>query len=106
MDRTTKTFTAASAMAIAALLAPGQAGAQNIGWNLIRPNGCFHSVAVNTSGQFVYTAYVYTSTFTVTLTDPVSIGAALQWCYNGSAFWGYYNGTPVWSDLYTTPGLK
>jgi hypothetical protein len=103
MHRTIKAMTVAGALAMS--LAAGTAEAQSQGWNVIRPTDCFLSVAANAQGQYVYTAYVYTSSFTVTVLDPVSINAAMQWCYNGSAFWGYYNGTPVWSMFWITPGL-
>jgi len=106
MHRTIRGIAVAGAIATGSLLAPGKADAQSVGWNVIRPVDCFLSVAANSSGQYVYTAYVYTNTYTVTLVDPVSINAAMQWCYNGSAFWGYYNGTPVWSMIWVTPGMK
>jgi hypothetical protein len=105
MHRTLKALAVALAISAGLSLMPGRADAQSIGWNVIRPTACFQSVA-SANGQYVYTLYVYTNTFTVTLADPVSVGAALQWCYNGSAFWGYYNGSAVWSMLYVTPGLK
>lgn len=105
MHRTIGGTIVAGAIAMGSLLAPGEAGAQSIGWNVIRPTDCFLSVA-SSNGQYVYTAYVYTSSFTVTVLDPVSINAAMQWCYNGSAFWGYYNGTPVWSMFWITPGMR
>jgi len=57
------------------------------------------------NGQYVYTLWVYTSTYTVEILDPVTVGAALQWCYNASAFWGYYNGAG-WPMFYITPGMK
>jgi hypothetical protein len=106
MHRTIKALALAGAIAAGLPLASGRADAQVPGWNVIRPTSCFHSVATNSAGQYVYTAYVYTNTFTVTLVDPVSIGAALQWCYSGSAFWGYFAGPSVWTMLYVTPGLK
>jgi hypothetical protein len=104
MHRTIKALAVAGAIAAGLPLASGTAQAQSIGWNIIRPVACFESVAANSAGQYVYTAWIYTNTFTVTLVDPVSIGAALQWCYNGSAFWAYYSGG--WSEIYVTPGLK
>jgi hypothetical protein len=104
MHRTIRGIIAAGAIAMS--LATGTAEAQSSGWNVIRPVDCFLSVAANAQGQYVYTAYVYTDTYTVTIVDPVSINAAMQWCYNGSAFWGYYNGTPVWSMFWITPGMK
>jgi hypothetical protein len=105
MHRTLKAVAVVLAISAGLSLMPGRAEAQSPGWNVIRPTACFQSVA-SANGQYVYTLYVYTSTFTVTLVDPVSVTAALQWCYNASAFWGYYNGTPVWSMLYVTPGMK
>jgi len=104
MNRTIKALTAAGAIAVASSLAPGGAEAQSIGWNVIRPTSCDHTLAMN-NGQYVYALYLYTSTFTVTLYDPVTVGAALQWCYSASAFWGYYNGGG-WSNFYVTPGMK
>ena len=106
MLKTIKTATVACAIAIASLLAAGEAAAQSPGWNVIRPTACFESVAVNSSGQYVYTTYIYTDTFTVTVVDPVMSTAALQYCYNGSAFWGYFAGPSVWSMFWITPGMK
>jgi len=103
MHNVVKALIAAGAIALS--LAAGSAEAQSIGWNVIRPTSCEYWMAVNNNGQYVYTLYVYTSTFTVTVFDPVSVGAAVQWCYNSSAFWGYYNGGG-WAMFYITPGMK
>jgi hypothetical protein len=32
--------------------------------------------------------------------------AVLQWCYNGSAFYGYNAGPSIWSMFWIVPGLK
>ena len=105
MQGAIKSLTVAGAIAAGLLVAPGIAEAQSIGWNVIRPTSCEYSIAVNNGGQYVYTFFVYTSAFTVTVFDPVTVGAAAQWCYNGSAFWGYYNGGG-WAMFYITPGMK
>jgi hypothetical protein len=101
MHRTVKALLVAGAIAIGS---SGNAAAQSVGWNVIRPTACFESIAFG-NGQYVYTLYVYTNTFTVSIADPVTVGAALQWCYNASAFWGYFNGGG-WSMFYITPGMK
>ena len=105
MHKTIKAITVAGAIAIGSL-ATDRADAQSIGWNVIRPTACFLSVAADAQGQYVYTAYVYTDTFTAHFADPVSIDAALKWCYDRSAFWGNYNGTFFWDMIWVTPGMK
>jgi hypothetical protein len=106
MQKIIRAVTVACAIAAGSFLAPSSASAQSPGWNVIRPIYCFESVAVNTSGQYVYTTYVYTDTFTVTVVDPVMSSTALQYCYSASAFWGYFAGPSVWSMFWITPGMK
>jgi hypothetical protein len=105
MHRAIKVITVAGAIAIGSL-ATDRADAQLIGWNVIRPTACFLTRGVNPNGDFVYTGYIYTDTFTVTFADPVAIGAALQWCYTRSAFWANFNGSPIWDMVWVTPGMK
>ena len=87
MHRTIKAMTVAATIAIGLSLGTGGADAQVPGWNIIRPTACFEYASSSPNGQIVSTLWVYTNTFTITMTDPAGINAATQWCYNGSAFW-------------------
>jgi|SRR5215471_1540837 len=91
--------------ALVILLAAGAAHAQSAGWNLVRPQHCFE-YASSSNGQTVSTLIVYTQTYTFQVADDVMKGAILQWCYNGSAFYGYNAGPNVWSMFWIVPGLR
>jgi hypothetical protein len=101
------------AAAVAAMVAIGSpmlteaADAQTIGWNLIRPVACetyeFTSADPN---RPVTNLIIWTSTFTIYANDSPNISALLKFCYDGSAFYGYYNGSSTWSEFYVVPGLK
>jgi len=95
----------AGAIAIGLSLATVSANAQVPGWNIIRPTLCYVYAGFS-NGQHSNVLYVYTNTFTVTIVDPVSITAVLQWCNSGSAFYGYNAGPPVMSMFYIVPGMK
>lgn len=103
MDRTISAVTLAGAIGLS--LASGSAGAQSPGWNLVRPQYCFE-YASSSNGQISSTLVVYTQTYTFQVADPVMQSAVLQWCYNGSPFYGYNAGPPIWSMFWIQAGLK
>jgi len=80
--------------------------AQVVGWNEVLPTSCYEYAYSGTNGQLVSNLYVYTSSFTVNLTDPAAINAAMQWCYNGSAFYAYWLGGSWGAYIYVIPGLR
>jgi hypothetical protein len=104
MRQASRSLAMVGAIALASLSA-GSAGAQSIGWNLIQPTACYEFAGL-TNGQTLSTVWVYTSTYTVHITNPAAATAALQWCYDRSAFWAYYNGGTTWTLFWVTPGLK
>ncbi len=103
MLRTLKAMTVAGAIGLS--LVSGSAGAQVPGWNLVRPQYCFQ-YSSSANGQIVSTLVVYTQTYTFQVPDPVMQSAVLQWCYNGSGFYGYNAGPSTWSMFWIVPGLK
>jgi hypothetical protein len=67
MYRVIKVIAAAAAIAVELSTGMPKADAQAIGtWNLVRPTN-YYLTSYSQSGQIVYTLYVYTSSFTVTL---------------------------------------
>ena len=104
MHRTIRAAKLAGAIGLS--LASASAGAQSAGWNLVRPQYCFE-YSSSANGQITSTLVVYTQTYTFQVAaDSVMQSAVLQWCYNGSAFYGYNAGPSIWSMFWIVPGLK
>lgn len=87
-------------------LAAGSAQAQSVGWNVIRPTGCFVYDGPTVNG--IRTSYidVYTNTFTVTLRDPGSVNIASNLCLASRPFWSYNTGGNNWTWVYFSPYLN
>ncbi len=84
-------------------LAPGSAQAQSVGWNLIRPTGCFVYDGPAVNGVRTSVIDVYTPTFTVTLKDPGSVNMASSLCLASRPFYSYNTGGNNWSWVYFNP---
>ncbi len=75
-----------------------QTKAQSSGnWNQVRPTNCF-VYGYSQNGQVIDNLQVYTSNYSLVLTDTAAIHAALYPCYTGAPFWAYYFGGNNWSQ--------
>jgi hypothetical protein len=91
-----KAITVLLSIAAGLLMGMHQADTQILGWNIIRPTNCYEFGTAQ-NGQISDTLWVYTNTFTVTLSDPAAIHAALVPCYSGWPFWAYNFGGNNWA---------
>jgi hypothetical protein len=104
MHRKTRAITLVGAIGLS--LVSASTGAQDQGWNLVRPQYCFE-YSSSANGQTTSTLIVYTQTYTFQVAGPVMQGAVLQWCYSGSAFYAYNDGpNHPWWMFWIVPGLK
>jgi len=107
MYRVIKVIMAVATIIAVLSMAMHHANAQSPGaWNVVRPTSCYE-FGTSENGQISDTLWVYTNTFTVTLSDPAAIHAALFPCYIGWPFWAYYFGGNNWAGaIYINTGQR
>jgi hypothetical protein len=117
MHRLVKAMTVAGMIAAGSPLLIEAADAQQVpanNWYEIKPVYCYTTpsmpanvfpVGPATTPLFIWAAVGTTSFMTVTVPDSSIASAMLKLCYDGSAFYGWFDGRG-WSEFWITPGLK